>query len=56
MNVICLCLDQRALKALHIFQGPGHLPVDALNLTHEPHPRFPAPGHVLSVGGDALIT
>jgi hypothetical protein len=28
--------------------------VDLLDLTDEPDPRFPVPGHILSVGGDAL--
>ncbi len=38
-----------------IFQGPSSLPVeDSLDLTHEPHPRFPVQGHILSIGGDAL--
>jgi len=35
-------------------QGPSSFPVDSLDLTYEPHPRFPVQGHILSVGGDAL--
>jgi hypothetical protein len=31
------------------------LPVDSLDLTHEPHPRFPLEGHILNIGGDALV-
>jgi hypothetical protein len=29
--------------------------VDSLDLTLEPHPRFLVQGHILSVGGDALM-
>jgi len=28
--------------------------VESLDLTREPHPRFPVHGHKLRVGGDAL--
>jgi hypothetical protein len=37
------------------FQDPRNLPVDSLDLTDEPHRRFLVQGHVLSVGGDALM-
>ncbi len=37
------------------FQGPRTLPVDSLDLTHEPHPRFLMQGHILRLGGDALM-
>jgi len=37
------------------FQGPRTLPVDSLDLTDEPHPRFLVQGHILSIGGDALM-
>jgi hypothetical protein len=36
------------------FLGPRILPVDSLDLTDEPHPRFSVQGHILSVGGDGL--
>jgi hypothetical protein len=36
------------------FQGLSILPGESLDLTHEPHPRFPVRGHRLSIGGDAL--
>jgi hypothetical protein len=36
------------------FQPPRSPPVDSLDWTDEPHPRFPGQGHILSVGGDAL--
>jgi hypothetical protein len=35
-------------------QGSSSLPVDPLDWTDEPHPRFPVQGHILSIGGDAL--
>jgi hypothetical protein len=35
-------------------QGPSSFPVDSLDLTNEPHPRFPVQGRILSFGGDAL--
>ncbi len=41
-------------ESCSLFQGPSNLPVDLLDLTDEPHPRFPVPGHILSVGGDPL--
>jgi hypothetical protein len=28
--------------------------LDSLDLTAVPHPRFPVPGHILSIGGDVL--
>jgi len=37
------------------FQGASSLPEDSLDSTDEPHPRFLVQGHVVSVGGDALI-
>jgi hypothetical protein len=37
------------------FQGPRTLPVDSLNWSSEPHPRGVVQGHIVSVGGDALI-
>ncbi len=37
------------------YQGPRSFPVDSLDLTNEPHPRFLVQGHILSVGGDALM-
>ncbi len=37
------------------FQAPIiSLPVDSLKITHEPRPRFPVQGHVLSIDGDTL--
>jgi len=38
------------------FQGPSSLPDDSLDsTTDEPHPRFLLQGHIVSVGGDALL-
>jgi hypothetical protein len=37
-----------------VFQAPSSLPGDSLHSTHEPHPRFPVQGCILSVSGDAL--
>ncbi len=37
------------------FQGPRSLPVDSLDFTDEPHPRFLVQGHILIIGGDALM-
>jgi hypothetical protein len=40
-----------------VFRGPSSLLVDSLDLTNEPHPRFPVHGHIrMSVGGDALMS
>jgi hypothetical protein len=36
------------------FTGFYWIPLDPLDLTDEPHPRFPVQGHTLSGGGDAL--
>ncbi len=38
-----------------LFKGQSSLLVDALDMTAAPHPRFPAQGHILSTGGDALM-
>jgi hypothetical protein len=43
----------RALKGVQFFRVPAVLE-DSLDLTNEPHPRFPVEGHILSIGGDAL--
>ncbi len=43
-----------ALK-LYTYQGPCSRWVDSLNWPNEPHPRFPVQGHILGIGGDALI-
>ncbi len=48
--------SSRALKAVHFFRGPSNLPMNSLDLTHEPHPRFLVQGHILSIGGDDLRT
>jgi hypothetical protein len=32
------------------------VPMDSLDSTHEPHPRFSVQGPILSVGGDGLKT
>ncbi len=29
--------------------------MESLDLTHEPHPSFLVQGHILSIGGDALM-
>ncbi len=41
-------------KICHFLQGSSSLPVDPLDWTDEPHPRFLVQGHILSIGGDAL--
>jgi hypothetical protein len=38
------------------FQDPRSLPVDSLDFSDEPpHARFEVQGHILSIGGDALM-
>jgi hypothetical protein len=41
--------------ALHFFRGHSNLPVDPLDFTAIPHPRFLVQGHILSTIGDALM-
>jgi hypothetical protein len=38
-----------------VVRGPRSIPVDSLDLTAQPHPRFLVHGRILSVGGDALM-
>jgi hypothetical protein len=36
------------------FQGPNILPMDSMDPTDEPHPRFTTQACIVSIGGDAL--
>jgi hypothetical protein len=42
------------MEAVHFFKFRASLPVDPLDMTAAPHPRFPVQGHILSTGGDAV--
>ncbi len=39
---------------MHFFRGHSNVPVDPLDLTPVPDPRFLVQGHILSTIGDAL--
>jgi hypothetical protein len=43
-----------AAAVVHFFRGHSNVPVDPLDLTPVPHPRFFVQGHILSTIGDAL--
>jgi hypothetical protein len=45
----------RGLGRCASFQDHSRLPVDPLDMTVAPHPRFPVQCHKLSTGGDAHI-
>ncbi len=51
---VCLLLDCSWAPPPSALKSPTKFPVDSLDLTYEPHPRFPVQGHILNAGGDAL--
>jgi hypothetical protein len=44
--------SSRALQDVHFSRVHSSLPVDPLDMTAAPHPRFPVLGCILSTGGD----
>jgi hypothetical protein len=48
-------MRNRARETCELFQALSSLPADSLDCTDDSHPIFPVQGHVLSVGGDALM-
>ncbi len=55
-TVVLLKGSSSTAAVVHFFRvKSSSLPVDPLDLTHAPNPRFLVQGHILNIGGDALI-